>query len=142
RLCVKSQHQRAWIACVETIVHDVRPQTSCSTKLRDLLEQIVMRVEEKRNARSELIYFQTSRQRRLDIRNSISKCKSNFLNRGRTGFTNVITADRDRVPVGHFASAVREDVRNQTQRRRGRINVGAARDVLFQNIVLQGAANF
>ncbi len=37
--------------------------------------------------------------RRFDVGDSICECKCHFLHRGRTRFANVITTDRDRVPV-------------------------------------------
>ena len=51
----------------------------------------------------------------------------------------MVAADADRVELGRVAYAEGEQVRRQPQRRPGRVDVGAARDVLLQHIVLGGA---
>ena len=101
-----------------------------------------MGVEEERNARRKIINVQTGLERCLHVSDAVGECESDFLNCSRTGFANVVTANRDRVPVGHFAGAVGEDVGHQTQRWPRRIDVSAARDVFLKNVVLQGAFNF
>src|SRR6185436_18325474 len=109
-LRVEPQHQRARIARLETFAHDTRPHSSSSTKLGNLFKQVVMRVEEEGKPGSKIINLQSGFQRGFDVRDSVSDGESDFLNSGRSGFTNVITTNRDRVPVGYFAGTEREDV--------------------------------
>src|SRR3712207_7842668 len=45
----------------------------------------------------------------------------------RAGLADVVAADRNRVPVRHLGGAVGEGVRDEAERRRGRVDVGAAR---------------
>ena len=52
----------------------------------------------------------------------------------------MVARDRDRVPVGDFLGAVRENIRDQAHRRLRRIDIRAARNVLLQDVVLDGAA--
>src|SRR4030095_12160200 len=92
-LRVKSEHQRTRIASIKPFTHDARPQSACSTKLRNLFQQVIVGVKEKRDARREFINVQARIQSRVDIRNTVSKRKSNFLNGCRTRFSNVIAAD-------------------------------------------------
>ena len=65
-----------------------------------------------------------------------------LLNGRRTGFADVIAADRNRVPVGQLTLAEREDVGDQAQRMAWRIDIGAARHVFLQDIVLNRAGQF
>ena len=53
----------------------------------------------------------------------------------------MIAANRNRVPIGNFARAKRERISDQTERWRRRKDVCAARDVFFQDVVLDRAAD-
>src|SRR5258705_8533690 len=139
---MKSQHRRARIAGLETFTHNSRRKPQRGAILGNLLEQVVMGVEEERKARGKVINIQTSLQRRFNVSDTVRERESDFLHCSRTRFTYVVTANRNRVPVGHFAGTVGEDVGNQTQRGPWWIDVSAARDVLLQNVVLQRAFNF
>ena len=48
----------------------------------------------------------------------------------------MIAADRNRIPLRHLAFAERHDVGDDAQRRARRIDVGAARDIFLQDVVL------
>jgi hypothetical protein len=52
-----------------------------------------------------------------------------------------VTGDRDRVPVRNVRRAVLEDVGDDPHRRTGRIHVGAAGDVLLEQVVLDRATD-
>ena len=56
------------------------------------------------------------------------------------GFLHVVAADADAVELRHLLRAVAEDVADDPHRRRGRIDVGVADHELFENVVLDGAA--
>jgi hypothetical protein len=51
----------------------------------------------------------------------------------------MVTGDGDGIPFGHVFVGVGEDVGDDTHRLRRRINVGTARDVFLQHIVLHRA---
>ena len=53
----------------------------------------------------------------------------------------MIAGDGDRVPFRNLGSAVRKDVGNQSQALRRRVDIGAASDVLLENIVLDRSAD-
>ena len=127
---------------MKAFADDARPEPPRGAKLGDLFQQIVMRVEEERDARRKLIDLQAGFESSLDISNGIGEGKGQFLDRRRPGLSDVIAADRNCVPVGHLERAEREGVRNQAQRRFRRKDVGPARDVFLQNIVLNSAVYF
>src|SRR5438132_10050644 len=127
---------------MKTLAHNARPQPARGAKLRNLFKQIVMRVEKERNAWSEFIDLQTRLECGFHVSDRIRDRESDFLNGGRAGFANVIAANRDRVPVRNFARAESERVGNQAQRRLGRKDVRAARDIFFENIVLERSVYF
>ena len=72
----------------------------------------------------------------LHVRDGVGEGEGHFLHRRRPRLPDVIPADRDRVPVGHLALAEGEHIGHDPQRRPRRINVGAARDVFLENVVL------
>ena len=64
-----------------------------------------------------------------------------LLHRRRSRFADVIAADRDRVPVRQLALAVGEDVGDDAQRLTRRVDIGAARHVLLEDVVLHRAGD-
>src|SRR5579885_3044666 len=54
-LRVEAEHLRARVARVEALAHDSRPETARGAELRDLFEEVVVRVEEEGEARRELV---------------------------------------------------------------------------------------
>ncbi len=75
----------------------------------------------------------------VDVGDRVGQRERHFLDRGRSGLADVVTADRDRVPVRQLALAPREDVGHDAERVPRRIDVGAARDVFLQDVVLDRA---
>ena len=75
----------------------------------------------------------------LHVGDGVGEGERDLLHRRRARLADVIAADRNRVPLRHLALAEREDVGDDAQRRPRRIDVGAARDVLLQDVVLDGA---
>src|SRR5437667_10544736 len=99
---MKPKHLRTRIARGESIPHDPSPQSASSAEFRDLFQKLIVRVEEESYARGELIYFQPTVDCRLHIGDCVRKRERNLLRRGRAGFTNVITGNRNRVPSRDF----------------------------------------
>src|SRR6266567_4744236 len=75
----------------------------------------------------------------IDITDGVGKCKSNLLYGGRTRLANVVATDADRIPAWKMLGTVTEDISNNAHGVLGRVNIGTARNVLFQNIVLYSA---
>ena len=79
-------------------------------------------------------------ERRLHVRDRVGEREGDLLDRRRAGFADVIPADRDRVPVA--AARARSNAKMSVTIRsdgRGGIDVGAARDVLLEDVVLNRA---
>ena len=58
RLRVKAQHHRTRIARLEAVAHGARPQPPRRAEFRDLHQEFVVRVEEKRKLRREFVHLQ------------------------------------------------------------------------------------
>ena len=140
RLRVKAQQQRARVARSKPLAHDVRPEAPRGAVLGDLFEQVVVRVEEERELRRELIHVQARLQRGLHVRDGVPQRERHFLHRRRAGLANVVAGNRNRVPLGQFAVAPGKNVRHNAHCRSERINVRAPRDIFLQDVVLDRAA--
>ena len=139
RLGVEAQLLRARVAGAEPVAHDRGPQPARGAELRDLLEKIVVRVEEEREALAEAIDVEPGVDGRLDVRDRVREREGHLLDGRRSRLADVIPADRDRVPVRQLPLAEREDVGHDPERRPRRVDVGAARDVFLQDVVLNRA---
>ena len=138
-LRVEAQLLGARAGGAEPIAHEPRPQPARRAELGDLLEKVVVRVEEERQPLSERVDVEPGVDRRLHVGDRVGERERDFLHRRRSRFADVIAADRDRVPVRQLALAERKDVGDDPQRRARRIDVGAARDVLLEDVVLNRA---
>ena len=116
-----------------------RPQPPRRAELGDLLEKVVVRVEEERQPLAEPVDVEPGVERRLHVGERIRERERDFLDRRRSRLADVIAADRDRVPVRQLPIAVGEDVGDDPQRRARRIDVGPARDVFLEDVVLDRA---
>ena len=136
---MKSQLLGARAAGMEALAHDPRPQAPRRPELGDLLEKIVVSIEEEGKPLTDLVDVETGVDGGLHVGDRVGECERHLLNGGRARLADVIAADRDGVPVGHLALAEREDVGHDPQRRSRRKDIGAARDVFLQDVVLDGA---
>src|SRR6266436_242143 len=98
---------------MESISHYSRPQPPCSSKFCNLFEKIVMRIKKEREPWTKLIDSHTGGNCSLDVSNTISKCESDLLHRGRAGLADVITTDGNRIPVRDLLRAISECICNQ-----------------------------
>ena len=65
--------------------------------------------------------------------------ESDFLYRRRAGFLQMIGADIDRIPLRHFFGREQDHVLAQPHRGRRRENIGAARQIFLDDVVLRRA---
>src|SRR5690606_28465247 len=65
--------------------------------------------------------------------------KADFLRGRRARFTDVVTTDRNRIPLRYVFRAVSKDVADDPERRRRREDVRPTRDVLLEDVVLDRA---
>src|SRR5688572_2091031 len=140
RLGVEAQLPRLGVAGAEAVTHHLRPQAPRGPVLRHLFEQIVVCVEEEGDPRREGIHVQTAVHRVLDVLDAVAQREGELLRRRGPGFADVIAAHRDRVPLRHCLGAERHDVRDQPHRGARRVDELLLRDELFQDVVLDGAA--
>ena len=98
-LRVETQLLRFRVSHAEPVTHDARPQPPRRTELGNLLEEVVVGIEEKRQPPSEPRCVQTGGDDGLDVGDTVSECKRDLLSGGRARLANVVSADRDRVPL-------------------------------------------
>jgi hypothetical protein len=139
-LRVEAQHHRLWVLCAEPVAHDVRPHPPGGAELRHLLEDVVVAVEEERQPRGELVDVHAAIDRRLHVRDPGAERERDLLHRAAALLAEVVTRDRDRVPLRDVLRAVLEDVRREPHGRLRRVDVVPARDVLLEYVVLRRAA--
>src|SRR5690606_9409735 len=103
------------VARAVPLAHEARPEATCGTELRDLLEQVVVRREEERESRGEPLERQPARECALDVLERVGEREGDLLRRGRAGLANMVAADRDRVPARYLPRTEIEDVGNEPQ---------------------------
>ena len=129
----------AVVVGAKTFAHQARPEPACRTELRDFLEQIAVRREEEGQSWCECVDGEPCIDGLLHVCQRVGKGECEFLYRGRTGFANVVTRNRNRIPQWHFFCTEPEHLGGQRERWRGRIDVCAARDVFLEDVVLHRA---
>jgi len=70
------------------------PDAARCAVLGDLLEEIIVRVKEKRELRHKLIDVEAAAHSPFDVLHAIAQSEGQFLNGGRAGLADVIAADR------------------------------------------------
>ena len=121
------------------LAHDARPHAARGAELRDLFQKIAVRVEEERQPRRELVDVESGVDGRLHIGHAVAQREGDFLHGGRSGLAHVIAGDRNRVPLGNVLVGPGKHVGDDAHGLLRRIDVGAARDVFLEHIVLHGA---
>ena len=137
---MEAQHLRLRVLGTELVFHDVCPDPSSCTELGDLLEQCCASHEEEGQPRGEVVDIQAGSQRGAHVLLGICQCERDLLHRRGPCLSHVIAGDRNGVPARKLAVAVGEDVADQAQRLLGRIDVGAASDVLLEHVILDRAS--
>src|SRR5665213_1988107 len=122
------------------MTHDRRPQATGRAVFSHLFEEVVVRVEEETETRRERVELESGRERRFDVGNAVREGEGDLLYRRGAGFADVVAGDGDGVPVGHLLRAVGERVHDEAHRGTRGVDVGSARDVLLQDVVLNRAA--
>ena len=89
-LRVEAQQLAGFFLGLKAIVHNVEPDTTSRTVLRNFLKEVVVRIPEERQARGKIVDIKSGCNGCIDIRDAIGNGESDFLNRRRTSFTDVI----------------------------------------------------
>ena len=140
RLRMEAKDRRARIPAVEALGHHLVPDFPGGAVLGDLFEEIVVRVEEEREPRRKLVDVQARAPGPLDVLDAVVQRERQLLQRRRARFANVISADRNRVPLRHVLRAELERVDDELHRGPRRENVRLLRDVFLENVVLDRSA--
>ena len=139
-LGVEPQPPRTLILGPEPLAHDFGPHPPGGPELRDLLEDVVVAVEEEGQPRPELVDLKPGVECRLHVGDPVGERERDLLDGRAPLLAEVVSADRDRVPLRHPFVAVREQIRGQADRALGRIDEVAPGDVLLEDVVLGGTA--
>ena len=92
-LGMEAQHPGTRTLSPEVLAHNSGPHTPGSSKLGDLFQEIVMRVEEERNPGGELVDVKTRVNRRLYLGDAIAQSEGDFLHGGGSRLAHVISGD-------------------------------------------------
>ena len=106
----------------------------------DLFENVVVSVPEEGQTTREIIDVHAGLDSGINISDTIGNRERDFLRSGGTSLTDMITGNRNRIPFRNVLRAILKDVRDDTHRRLRREDVRAAGSILFQDIVLDRAA--
>ena len=135
---MNTQHHGLWLLSMEALLHNLCPNATGSTELCNLFEYIVVCIPEEGQTASKIIYVQASLDSSLNICNTISDGECDFLGSGRTSLTDVITGNRDSVPLWNILGAIFKYVGDQTHGWTWREDVGTTCSILLQDIILNG----
>src|SRR6266540_1216917 len=138
-LRVEPQDPRPRILRAERIAHLPRPDPPGGAVLCELLEEVVVRVEEERQARREVVDREAAVDSPPDVLHAVREGEGELLRRGGARLADVVPADRDRVPLRHLGRAELERVDHEPHRRLGREDPLLLRLVLLQDVVLDRA---
>src|SRR5512133_928399 len=101
-LSVKTQQPGTWVFCLERLAHLTRPNATGGAILGDLFEEVIVRIEEEGKTRRELVHVHAARNTPPDVFESVAQGECQFLCGCRSRFTDVISADRNCVPLRYF----------------------------------------
>ncbi len=87
---------------METLFHDFCPDTAGSTELRHLFENVVVCVPEEGQTASEIINLEARFDSSLAVSDTISNREGDFLCSRRTGLTDMIAGNGDRIPFRYI----------------------------------------
>ena len=140
RLRVEAQLERARVPRREALPHELGVESPGRAEFGDLLEEVAIRAEEEGQPGRERVHFQPGPARRFDIRDGVGQREGKFLGCRGAGLAHVVAADRDRVPARSMLGRPCQHVGHNAHGCRWRVDVGPARNVLLEDVVLDGAA--
>ena len=106
-LRVEAHQPRARVPRAVALAQLARPDPPRGAVLRDLLEEVEVRVEEEGQARREVVDVEAALDAGLDVREPVGERERQLLGRGRAGLADVVAGDRDRVPLRQLARRTR-----------------------------------
>ncbi len=97
-----------------------------------------MNVEKEAQARSELVHVEVGVDRRLNVGQPVGEGEGDLLHCVGAGLADVVAADGDGVPAGDFFGAEAKHICDQSHGRPRGVHVRPSRDVLLEDVVLNG----
>ena len=139
-VCVwkRSIHDRGFFAPKRSRMmraHRRRAQRNLATSSRKLLW--ALKKKDRRGAKRSMSRPASSAA--CDVGDAVGEGEGDLLRGGRAGLAHVVAGDGDGVPLGHLVVGPGEHVGDDAHGVRDRIDVGPARDVLLEDVVLHGA---
>ena len=141
RLGMEPTQPTAFVLGAVFIFHSPGHNAPRGAVLGYLLKEITVGIKEVRQPRRKLIDILPRLDSRLNILEPVGQCESQLLHGGGTRLANMITADRDCIPLWHMLGAVLHHIRDQADGRPRWEYELLLGDVLFENIVLQRATH-
>ncbi len=138
-LRVEAHKPAARILRAVLVAHLRRPDPARGAVLRDLLEEVEMRVEEEGQSRRERVDVEAALEARLDEREPVGQGERKLLRGVRAGLADVVSGDRDRVHERHVLGAPLDHVDDEPHRRVRREDPLLLRDVLLEDVRLDGS---
>src|SRR5262249_14153046 len=117
-----------------------RPDSAGGTVLRDLLEEVEVRVEEERETGREIVDVEAALDACLDVREAVRERERELLRGSRSGLADVVSGGRHGMPLRNPASAELDHVDDEPHRRLGREDELLLRDVLLEDVRLDRPA--
>jgi hypothetical protein len=136
---MRAQRQRARVLRRERM-QQLCPQQARGAQLRHLHEKIHADAEEERQPRRKPVDGEPGGKSGAHIFDAIGERIGEFQILRRARFLHVVAGDRDRVELRHVGRGVGENVGDDAQRGARRVDVGVAHHELFEDVVLDGAA--
>src|SRR6185437_10393587 len=133
---MEAQQAAALVLRLETVFRYLEPDLAGRPVFGNFFEKIVVGIKEETEPRPEVIHVETAALRPLYVLDAVVQRESQFLQGGRAGLANVVSADRDGVEPGRKPGTKLEGIHHQAHRRRGWIDIFLLRDVLLQDVVL------
>ncbi len=135
---MSAQRQRARVLRIERL-HQFRPQQPRRTQLGDLHEVVHADRPEEREARREAIDGESRGKAGAHVLDAVGEGVGKLEVLRRTRLLHMIAGDRDRIEFRHPLRGEGEDVGDDPQRWRRRINVRVADHELLEDVVLDRA---
>src|SRR5438093_7376208 len=135
-LRVRAQLKRPRIGRVVAALDLACPDPPRRPELRDRLEEVVVDVEEERHPRHEVVHIEARGDAPLHVLETVDEGERQLLDRRRARLANVVTGDRDRVPLRHLARSEAEGVDDQIHGGPLGHDPLALRDVFLESVVL------
>ncbi len=136
-----AQRQRARVLRIERL-HQLCPQQPRRPQLGDLHEVVHADRPEEREPRREPVDGEAGAKSRPHIFDAVGEGIGEFEVLRRARLLHVIAGDRDRVEFRHPLRSEGENVGDDPDRRRRRVDIGVADHELLEDVVLDGAGEF